>query len=65
MDILTHQTASDYVKGVESNWGESGVVVRVSDNVTDATPDCPAIDVITESNFWTVWIECGKLYGEC
>lgn len=64
MDILNHQTAASYVAKIEASWGESGIVTSIADS-NEGGPDCPAIDVATESNRWTVWVECGALYGEC
>lgn len=61
---MTNQDAIDYVAKIEASWGQSGVVLFVGVD-KESTPEFPVVEVRTEENLWSVWVEHGLIYGEC
>ena len=58
------ESAIEYVNKVETRW--YGAPYRVLSVTNSREVLGAALDIQTEENFWTVWVqENGELYGEC
>lgn len=59
----TQSEAIAYVARKESEWN----LPASREYRVEPHPPMPAVglDVFTDSNHWTVWIESGMIYGEC
>ncbi len=64
MQSISEFQAIEYVKRMESDWELP--VCRAFHVSRHADKSIYALDVRTDSNLWTVWIEHdGSVYGEC
>jgi hypothetical protein len=67
MQILTQDAAIAYVNAIETQWyGAPTGVKLAAHSFVNGWEDCPGIDVHTNENHWSVWLEVdGTIYGEC